>query len=63
VLVVAVGDDFDVLDGTGHSEDLGEHVLRDARAQVSDVKVSPPLHFRHPEKTEMSNKNAEQSRE
>lgn len=43
VLEVAIGDDFDMLNGTSHSEDLRKHILCHARAQVADVEMGPPL--------------------
>lgn len=43
MLVVAVGDDLDVLDGPGDGEDLGEHVLGHSGAEVANVEVSPSL--------------------
>ena len=43
VLIVAVWDDLDVLHRTGHSEDLGQHIFRHPRAEVSDIEVSPSL--------------------
>jgi hypothetical protein len=43
VLIVTVWNNFNMLYGAGNGEDFGEHVLRDTRAQVSDVKMSTPL--------------------
>ena len=43
VLVVAVGDDFYMLDWTSDGEDLGKHVLGDPRGEVSDVEMGASL--------------------
>ena len=43
VLVVTVGDDFDMLNRTSHSEDLCKHVLGDPGGEVSDIEMGTPL--------------------
>ncbi len=43
MLVVPVGDYFNMLNRAGDSEDLCEHVLCHTRAQISDVEMSTPL--------------------
>jgi hypothetical protein len=43
MLIVTIRDYFDMLDGPSDSEYLCEHVLRDARAEIPNVKMSTPL--------------------
>jgi hypothetical protein len=45
VLIIAVRNNFNVLDRTSNSEDFGEHVLGNTRAQVSDIEMGTPLHL------------------
>jgi hypothetical protein len=56
VLIIAIRNNFNMLDGTGDGEDFGEHVLGDTRAQVSDIKMGTPLHlqFTHLKTIKMS---------
>lgn len=43
VLVVPVWNDFDMLNGSSDSENLGQHVLCDTGTQVPDIQMSPSL--------------------
>jgi hypothetical protein len=49
VLVVSIGNNFNVLDGARDGEDFCEHVLGDTGTEVSDVEMGAPLdiHFTH----------------
>lgn len=42
VLIIAIGDDFDMLNWSSHREDFREHILSNSRTQVANIKVSPP---------------------
>jgi len=46
MLIVTVWDDFYMLDRSSDGENFGEHVFRDAGAQVSDIKMSAPRSIR-----------------
>ena len=43
MLIVSIGDDFDMLDGPSHGENLCKHILRDPGAQIADGEMGPPL--------------------
>jgi hypothetical protein len=43
MLVVTVGDDLYMLNGTGDSEDLCEHVFGHPRGEVSDIEMGASL--------------------
>jgi hypothetical protein len=44
MLIVAIGNNFNMLNRPCDGKDLAEHVLSDARAQISNVEVGTPLH-------------------
>jgi hypothetical protein len=46
VLIVAVRDNFYMLNGASDRENFGEHVFRDAGAEIANIKMSAPLNCR-----------------